>query len=120
MFGFIKKVFFTELTILLSVNLLTITPLRCISMTNQECKVRSQIVNVNSDKPVFFPFSIKTSKCCGSCNNINDPYAKMCVPDVVKNLTLQGLEGGWSIRAPLHLHFFTLLLNCFSVDNGTL
>ena len=34
----------------------------------------------------FFPFSIKTSKCSGSCNNINDPYAKLCVADVVKNL----------------------------------
>ena len=110
MFGFIKKVFFTELTILLSVNLLTITPLRWISMTNQECKVRSQIVNVNSDKPVFFPFSIKTSKCCGSCNNINDPYAKMCVPDVVKNLTLQGLEGGVVDSSPPSTYIF---LHCF-------
>ena len=36
MFGFIKKVFFTGLRIFSSVNLLTITPLRCISMTNQE------------------------------------------------------------------------------------
>ena len=86
MFGFIKKGFFAGLTILSSVNFLTITPLRCISMTNQECKVRPEIVNVNSDEPVFYPFSIKTSKCSGSCNNINDPYAKMCVPDVVKKL----------------------------------
>ena len=53
-------------------------------MTNQERKVRPQIVNVNSNEPVFYPFSIKTSKCSGSCNNINDPYGKMCVPDVVK------------------------------------
>ena len=59
MFGFIKKVFFTELTILLSVNLLTITPLRCISMTNQECKVRSQIVNVNSDGLYFILLVLK-------------------------------------------------------------
>ena len=86
MFGFIKKAFFTGLTILSSVNLLTVTPLKCISMTNQKCKLRPEIVNVNSDEPVFYPFSIKTSKCGGSCNNINDPYAKMCVPDVVKNL----------------------------------
>ena len=53
-------------------------------MTNQESNVRSQIINVNSNKPVFYTFSIKTSKCSGSCNNINDLYAKMCVPDVVK------------------------------------
>ena len=53
-------------------------------MNNQECKVRPE--NVNVGEPVFYPFSIKTSKCCGSCNNFNDPYAKMCVPDVVRNL----------------------------------
>ena len=37
----------------------------------------------------FFPFSIETSKCSGSCNNICYPYAKMCVPDVVKNLNVK-------------------------------
>ena len=60
-------------------------------MNNQECKVRLKIVNVNGGHPVFFPFIIKTSKCSGSCNNINNPYAKLCVPDVVKilNLTLK-------------------------------
>ena len=57
-------------------------------MNNQECKVRPQIVNVNSNTPVFFPFSIKTSKCSGSCNNINNPYAKLCVPDVIKTLNV--------------------------------
>ena len=31
---------------------------------------------------MFFPFSIKISKYSGSCNNINDPYAKLCLPDV--------------------------------------
>ena len=89
MFQFIKKVFFTGLTVLSSVNLLTITPLRCISMTNQQCKLRPEIVNVNSDEPVFFPFSIKTSKCSGSCNNITNPCAKLCVPDAVKNLNVK-------------------------------
>ena len=48
-------------------------------MTNKECKVRPEIINVNSDEPVLYPFSIKTSKCSCSSNNINDPYAKICV-----------------------------------------
>ena len=47
--------------------------------------VRPEIVNVNTNKPLFYPLSIKTSKCSGSCNNINDPYSKLCVPDMVKN-----------------------------------
>ena len=58
-------------------------------MANQECKVRLQIVNANSNEPVFYPFSIETSKCSGSCNDINEPHAKMCVPDVVKNLNVK-------------------------------
>ena len=51
--------FFTGLAFL-SV-LTSVNSLSCISMNNQECKVRPQIVNVNSKRPVFFPFSIKTS-----------------------------------------------------------
>ena len=88
MFGFIKKII---LTVLSCVNPLSATSLSFISMNNQECKVRPEIINVNSDEPVFYPFSIKTSKCSGSCNNINDPYAKMCFPDVVKNVKVFNL-----------------------------
>ena len=86
-FGFVKKVFFIGLTILS--NFTNVIPLSCISMKNQECKVRPEIINVNSNEPVFYPFSIKTSKCSGICNNINDPHAKICVPDVVKNLNVK-------------------------------
>ena len=88
MFKFIKKAFFLELTILsdfTNANSL----LNCISMKNQECKVRPEIINVNSNKPVFYPFSIKTSKCSGTCNNINGPYAKICVANVVKDLNVK-------------------------------
>ena len=87
MFGFSKKCFLTGLAFLFT--LTSVNLLSCISMNNQECKVRPQIVNVNSDEPVFYPFSIKTSKCSGSCNNINNPCAKLCVPDVVKNLNVK-------------------------------
>ena len=58
-------------------------------MNNEECKVRPQFVNVNSEEPVFFPFSIKISKCSGSCNNINNLYAKLCVPDVAKKINVR-------------------------------
>ena len=61
----------------------------CISVTNQECKVTPQIVNVNGNDPVFFPFSIKTSKCSSSCNSINNLLAILCVPDVIKNLNVK-------------------------------
>ena len=69
--------------------LLSVNPLECVLMNNQECKVRPEIVNVDNSNPMLHPFIIKTSKCSGSCNNINDPYAKMCVPDVIKNFNIK-------------------------------
>ena len=87
MFGFIKEIFLIGSLFLSS--LVGTAPLSCISMINQACKVRPEIINVNSNEPVFYPFSIKTSKCSGSCNNINDPYAKISVPEVIKNLNVK-------------------------------
>ena len=87
MFGFILKIFLTELMVLSS--LVSTTPLSCILMNDQQCKVRPEMINFKSNEPVFYPFSIKTSKCNDSCNNINNPYAKICVPDVVKNLNVK-------------------------------
>ena len=69
--------------------LVTAALLSCISMNNQACNVKPEIINVNTGEPVFHPFSIKTSKCSGSCNNISDPYAKKCIPDVIKNLNVK-------------------------------
>ena len=57
--------------------------LKCVLKNNQECKIKPVIININSDVPLFCPCSIPVSKCSGSCNNINDPYATLCVPDVV-------------------------------------
>ena len=79
--------FFVGLTILSS--FASLNSLSCISMNNQVCKRRPQFINVNGNEPVFFPFSIKKSKYSGSCNNINYPYAKNCIPDVVKNINVK-------------------------------
>ena len=61
-------------------------------MNSQECKVGPQIVNVNSEEPVFFPFINQISKCTDRCNNINDTYAKPRVPDVAKNLNVKAFH----------------------------
>ena len=57
-------------------NLSNVNPLKVVSMSNQQCKIRPGITNVSSDEPTFCPYSVKISKCSSSCNNINDPYAK--------------------------------------------
>ena len=87
MFVSIKKVFFTGLAFISS--LVSTTPLSCVLMNNQAFKVRPEIINLNSNEPVFYPFSIWTSKCSGSCNNITDAYAQICVSDAVKDLNVK-------------------------------
>ena len=74
MFRIIKNVFHIRSLFLSSV--VGTTLLSCISMNNQAGKIRPEIINFNSNEPVFYPFIIKTSKCSGSSNNINDPYEK--------------------------------------------
>ena len=85
MFGFVKRIFVSAM-MFFGCNLSSVNLLECVSMNNQECKLRLEIVNVNSDEPLFFPLSIRANKCIVSCNNINNPHAKLDVPDVVKNL----------------------------------
>ena len=87
MFKFIKQIFISSLMFFGSLS--SINPLECISMKNQECKVRTEIVNINSNGPIFYLFSIKTNKCNSNCNDINDPVAKICIPDVFKNLNVK-------------------------------
>ena len=67
------------------IGLSAVNLLKCFSMSNQECKSRPPIININSNEPLFCPYSILVNKCNGSCNNINYPYAKLCILDVVKN-----------------------------------
>ena len=38
---------------------------------------------------MFYPLRVKINKCSGNCNNINDPYARICVPDVIKDLNVK-------------------------------
>ena len=88
MFGFIKKCFFTAMTFF-SFNGLSVNSLECISMKNQECKIRPELININTYNPVFYPFSVKVNKYSGNCNNISNPFAGLCVSDVVKNMNLK-------------------------------
>ena len=83
MFGFIKQVLVVAVTFF-GFNPLNVNYLECISVNNQDCRARTRIINANNNEAVFYPFSIKVNKCSRSCNNINNPYAKLCVPDIVK------------------------------------
>ena len=87
-FGFIKKCFSTTMTFF-NFNLSNVNSLECVSMNNQECKIRPEIINLNANEPMFYAYIIKINKCKGSCNTINDPYAKVCVPDNIKGTNVK-------------------------------
>ena len=84
-FSFVKNFFVLGLTILLNFT----NALECISMKNQEFIVRPEIVDINITNPIFHPFSVKINICSDNYNNINDPYARVCVPVTVKNLNVK-------------------------------
>ena len=84
MFGFIKKMFFVAMSFF-SFNPLNVNSLKSILMNNTKTK----IIGINNNEPAFYPLSISANKCSESCNNINDRYAKLCVPDVVKSINVK-------------------------------
>ena len=61
MFGLIKKAFISAMTFF-NFNLSNVNSLECVSMNNQEYKIRSEIINVNTNEPMIYPYSIKMNK----------------------------------------------------------
>ena len=86
MWRFIKKVFPVITTFL---KLSSVNSLECVSMSNQECKARPKIIDINSNEPAFYPYSIKVNKCSISYSNIIDPCAKLYITDIVKNINVK-------------------------------
>ena len=63
--------------------------LKCVSMNNQKCKIRTKIIDINNNEPLFYLYSVEVNKCSGSCNNINDSYAKLYVLNGVKSINVR-------------------------------
>ena len=58
-------------------------------MDNQEFKIRSEIIIVSTNEPIFYPYSITVNECKDSCKTIDKPYAKLRVPDTIKNINVK-------------------------------
>ena len=69
-------------------NVLKVKSFDCVSMINQKCMSRPKIIDVNANES-FYPYSININKCSGSCNNINDTFAKLCAPDITKTINVK-------------------------------
>ena len=83
MFGFIFKMFIAAIGFI-GFNVANAIPLKCVSINNKECWVRSAMIKINYNEPLFHPCSVLVNKCSSSYNDINNRYAKLCIPDVVK------------------------------------
>ena len=74
--------------VVLFFNVLKVNALECVSVINQKCMSRTKIIETNADELVFFPYSIKINKCSGSCNDPKNPFDRLRVPDIVKNINV--------------------------------
>ena len=72
-------------------NIIKIKALECVSIVNQKCMPRPKILDVNEGigKALFYPYNVLVNKCSRSCNTLEDPMAKLCVPNVIKRVNMQ-------------------------------
>ena len=65
--------------------------LECVSVINRKCMLRPKILDVNEgvDEALFYPYNVLVNKCSGSCDTLDDPMARLCVPNVIKRINMK-------------------------------
>ena len=65
--------------------------LECVSVVNQKCMPRPKILDVNEGvgEALLYPYNVQVNKCSGSCNTLDSPMTKLCVPNVIKGVNMQ-------------------------------
>ena len=65
--------------------------LECVSVVNQKCMPRTKILDVNEGigEALFYSYKVLVNKCSGSCNTLDNPMSKICVPKIIKNVNMQ-------------------------------
>ena len=61
-FGFIKNLFFFTTMEFFNLDPLNVNSLEFVSMNNQERKIRTEIINVNTNEPMLYPYIININK----------------------------------------------------------
>ena len=64
--------------------------LECVSVVNRKCMPRPKIFDVNEGvgEALFHPY-VLVNKCSGSCNTLDNPMEKMCVPKMIKRVNMK-------------------------------
>ena len=65
--------------------------LECVSVVNQKSMPRPKILDVNEGvgEALFCPYNVLVNKCSESCNTLDDPMAKLCVPNIIKRINMK-------------------------------
>ena len=100
MFGFVKRVI-GEMRV--AIGKVAIAIGRFVAIVHQECKVSPQIVTINSNEPLYYPFSISVNRSSGICNNINDPDARLCVSDIIKDMNIEVFNLTPTVNEPRYI-----------------
>ena len=88
MFRSVEQIFVSAM-MLFCCNILSLNSFKLVSANNQKCKIRPELIHINSNETLFYSYNIKVIKCNDSCNNINDSFSKLCVPDVLENINVK-------------------------------
>ena len=72
-------------------NILKVEALECVSVVNQKCMTRPKILNVNEGigEALFYPPNVLENRCSGSCDTLDNPMSKICVPKIIKNVNIK-------------------------------
>ena len=64
--------------------------LECVSVVNQKCMPRPKILDVNEGvgEALFYTYNMLVNKCSESCDTLDDPMAKFCVPNIIKGIIM--------------------------------
>ena len=44
---------------------------------------------MDSSETLFYPFIVSINKCGGNCNTVDDPYARVCISNNLKNMNVK-------------------------------
>ena len=63
----------------------------CVSVVNQKCMPRPKILDVNEGvgEALLYPYNVLINKCSGSCDTLDNPMSKICVPKIIKGVNMQ-------------------------------
>ena len=65
--------------------------LECVSVVNPKYMPRPKILDVNEGlgEALFYPYNVLVNKRSGSCGMLDNPMAKLCVPNIIKRINMK-------------------------------